>query len=266
MPVNQEYRAFLGWNILTQKAIGGSTLTYKELAQFVGVHHRVTRFFLALIQDYCMQNELPPLTILVVNATGLPGYGFIAWDLGRFEEGKQKVFQYNWTDIDNPFSSAVQGSVQNQLIDQLVHNPNAANEIYQRVRVRGVSQLIFRQTMLRIYQSSCAFCGLTLDVALEASHIIPWSECEDRDKLNIQNGLLLCSVHHRLFDAGALVVTDEYIIKCNQNFQDFHPTTDFDRLLFSDLDGRQLRLPETEQHRPGLPFLVAHRQQSLENE
>jgi putative restriction endonuclease len=196
----------------------------------------------------------------------LPGYGFIAWELDRFEQGKQEVYQYNWDEVENPFTFAIQGSVQNQLIDQLLQNINVANEIYQRVRIRGVSQLIFRQTLLRVYQSSCAFCGLTLDVALEASHIIPWSECEDRDKLNVQNGLLLCSVHHRLFDAGALIVTDDYIINRNVISQDFFPTTDFDRLLYSDFDGKPLRLPVNEQHRPGLRFLAVHRQQSTENE
>jgi hypothetical protein len=56
---------------------------------------------LAPIQSYCLQENLPPLTILVVNAeTGLPGVGFIAAeDIPRVQG---EVFRFDWVDYGCP--------------------------------------------------------------------------------------------------------------------------------------------------------------------
>lgn len=67
MKINQEERAFKAWIILTSIALKRNFITYKELGDKIGIHHRAVRYVLGLIQDYCMSNELPPLTILVVN-------------------------------------------------------------------------------------------------------------------------------------------------------------------------------------------------------
>ena len=37
---------------------------------------------------------------------------------------------------------------------------------------------------------------------LIASHIKPWSKCKSNQKLDVNNGLLLCPNHDRLFDEG----------------------------------------------------------------
>jgi putative restriction endonuclease len=259
MPVSQEYRAFLGWNFLTKKALAHNISTYSELAVFVGVHPRVTRFFLALIQDYCLNRNLPPLTILVVNTTGHPGPGFIAWDINQFEAGKQSVFDYNWLHEENPFNFAVKGNIENQIIQELVSNPLSANDIYIHVRVRGVSQSIFRQALLKVYNSSCAVCGLTYHIALEATHIIPWSENEN-ERLNIKNGLLLCSVHHKLFDSGAFVVNDDYSISVNNNINEYPIQSEFDRKMLTAFNGLLIILPQNNLHYPDLRFIQYHRQ------
>jgi putative restriction endonuclease len=262
MPVNQEYRAFLGWNFLTRKASEHQTSTYNELAAFVGVHPRVTRFFLSLIQDYCLNRDLPPLTILVVNITGLPGAGFIAWDTHQFETGKQNVYSHNWAEEENPFSFAVTGTVENQIILDLVSNPTTANDIYARVRVRGIAQSIFRQALLSAYNSSCAVCGLTYPIALEATHIIPWSENEN-ERLNIQNGLLLCSVHHKLFDVGAFIINDDYTISVNNNVNEYPAQSDYDRKMLTEFNGELIHLPQNIQHYPDLSFIQSHRNNFL---
>jgi putative restriction endonuclease len=259
MPINQEYRAFLGWNFLTKKALENQTCTYTELANFVGVHPRVTRFFLSLIQDYCLNRGLPPLTILVVNGTGVPGPGFIAWDTHQFEVGKQNVFNLNWSNEENPFSFAVSGTVENQIIQDLVSHPSKANDIYARVRVRGIAQSIFRQALLNVYNSSCAVCGLTYLIALEATHIIPWSE-NANERLNIKNGLLLCSVHHKLFDVGAFTINDDYSISVNNNINEYPIQSEFDNKMLTAFDGALINLPQNNQHYPDLNFIQYHRQ------
>lgn len=259
MPVDQEHRAFLGWNFLTRKALEHNTSTYTELAEFVGVHPRVTRFFLALIQAHCLHHGLPPLTILVINNTGLPGTGFIAWDTHQFELDKQKVFAHDWSQEENPFSFAVTGTIENQIIEDLISNPTSANDIYARVRVRGIAQSIFRQALLKIYNSSCAVCGLTYLIALEATHIIPWSENEN-ERLNIKNGLLLCSVHHKLFDVGAFIINDDYSISVNNNMNEYPVQSEFDHKMLAEFNGTIINLPQNNQHYPDLRFIQYHRQ------
>src|SRR4051794_32651460 len=65
-PVNQYQRAFLAWPVLTATASNHGTITYKEVGDRLGIHHRPVRFVLSVIQDHCLKEKLPPLTIIVV--------------------------------------------------------------------------------------------------------------------------------------------------------------------------------------------------------
>ena len=69
----------------------------------------------------------------------------------------------------------------------------------------------FAAEVLRNYGSRCALCGfhLQLDqqvVGLEAAHI-QWHAFDGPD--TVDNGLALCSLHHKLFDYGAFGLSDE---------------------------------------------------------
>ena len=77
---NHEQRAFLTWDVLAGRATARGKCTYGETADLIGLHHRPLRYVLELIQEYCLAEKLPPLTIIVVNQqTGEPGAGFIGW-------------------------------------------------------------------------------------------------------------------------------------------------------------------------------------------
>jgi len=105
--VNQYERAYRTWSILTQYAARKSSITYGQIGKRLGIHHRPTRFILDLIQNYCLEEKLPPLTVLAVNqGTGLPGLGFIAWDVDNLEQGRQQVFSHPWSSFKNPFTFA----------------------------------------------------------------------------------------------------------------------------------------------------------------
>ena len=70
----------------------------------------------------------------------------------------------------------------------------------------------FRQEVLEAYSHRCAMCGIQLDL-IDAAHIIPHSHPEGYD--TITNGLALCALHHRSFDAGLLYVLEDYSIQLN---------------------------------------------------
>lgn len=108
--INQTKRANIAWSILTEVAVNKDLITYGELGHQMKVHHRAVRFFLELIQNYCLNNNLPPLTILIVNQSGKPGEGYIASDIENFDLDKDLVYNFDWTKITNPFGEVEKSS------------------------------------------------------------------------------------------------------------------------------------------------------------
>ena len=70
----------------------------------------------------------------------------------------------------------------------------------------------FRQAVLGAYAHGCAMCGIQLDL-VDAAHIVPHAHPQGLDV--VSNGLALCALHHRSFDAGLLYVQDDYSIHLN---------------------------------------------------
>jgi putative restriction endonuclease len=250
--VNQWERAARAWPILTRTAASKTTITYGELSAQLGLpHHRPLRYALDKIHEYCLEAGLPPLTIVVVSrASGHPGAGFTAWDLGDWEDGVHLVYEYPWSLRLNPFAFAADGSTPEQLAGQLIDRPEDAAEIYGRIRDRGSAQRIFRLALLKAYQGRCAFCGLSLRAALEAAHIIPWSKASRAERVLPSNGLLLCSTHHALFDASVLSVSEDLRIACEQSRLPQHHWNEADRGAALSLDGEPIAKPADDRHRP----------------
>ena len=255
---NQAERVYRAWNILTECAKRRTPITYKQLGDALGMHHRPVRFILGPIQAYCLAEHLPALTILVVNQHGIQGSGFIALDADRFEEGLEKVYAENWDAQPNPYAFASDGTEYKALLNQLLAQPQDTEDIYRRVKVRGTGQIIFRDLLLRAYRGRCCFSGLTLTEGLEAGHIVPWVNCEKKDRLNVTNGLLLSSLHHRLFDAGLLTLTsDRRIVFCPPK-RGHLDAPDFERAVTTELHLQRMGLPRNAAHYPSLDFIATH--------
>jgi putative restriction endonuclease len=249
-PVNQYERAFRAWPILTAAAAKRSTITYAELADYLRIHPRPIRYVLSVIQDWCLQENKPPLTILVVNQHGQPGQGFIAWDANNLGEGYEQVYSFSWLTLANPFEFASEGVTLGELVRQLVTKPEDAILVYRRVKDRGISQVVFRGALMIAYRQQCAFCGLSLKPALQAAHIIPWGLASPEQRVSASNGLLLCSTHHDLFDADILSVTTERKICFLHDKIPGRRWTDADRRAVVVLDGQPIALPTNPQLRP----------------
>ncbi|WP_336031181.1 phosphorothioated DNA-binding restriction endonuclease [Geodermatophilus sp. FMUSA9-8] len=112
--------------------------------------------------------------------------------------------------------------------------------------------------VLEAWDRQCAFCGFDgqvggVPVALEAAHI-RWFTVDGPDELD--NGLALCSLHHKLFDRGVLGLDDELTVVVSQRFSARTPPGQ----AVYDLHGRRLR------PRPGTPtpaerHVIWHREQ-----
>ena len=75
------------------------------------------------------------------------------------------------------------------------------------VKVR-INQSEFRKRLLKRY-NGCCLCGLRNPELLIASHIQPWRNSDKNEKVDDDNGLLLCPNHDQLFDKGFITFTDD---------------------------------------------------------
>lgn len=86
-----------------------------------------------------------------------------------------------------------------------------------RDRVRSSA---WRLQVLEAWDRQCAFCGFDgqaggMPVGLEAAHVRWWA-LDGPDDLD--NGLALCLLHHKLFDRGMLGLLDEHTVVVSQRF------------------------------------------------
>ena len=80
-----------------------------------------------------------------------------------------------------------------------------------------LGQSSFRVLVTDAYQRRCAITGERTLLALEAAHIIPYSEEGLHD---VRNGLLLRADFHRLFDAGLVSVSPDLRIKISKRIKE----------------------------------------------
>lgn len=248
--INQTERARLAWQVLIRIANLRKTIKYAELGALIGVHHRAIRYVLGPIQDYCLESCLPPITILVVNGSGRPGSGFIAHDPTDIENGLEAVWRYEWKKESNPFDFAAEGLSYNALITTLTKTPDEAEDVYVKVKSRGVQQILFRDAVRKAYSLRCAFTGIQFQDTLDACHIVPWAYATPQQRMDVRNGILLNPLHHRLFDKAYLTISDDYkILYYDPNGVNWKHSKS-EAGLTQKLHNKEMHVPHFLRHRP----------------
>lgn len=248
--------AFRAWPILVERAKQHRPITYGQLAAALGIHHRPVKYVLSEIQDHCLREKLPPLTILVEDQKGHVGRGFIAWDADDFETGRDLVYREAWSNRPNPFGFAADGSTPDDIATAINAGSTSPAAAFALVRQRGMAQVIFRKTMLLVYAGQCAFCGHRGHPILQAAHIIPWGKATPDQRLDPTNGILLCVLHHRMFDLNWLRIDEDFRI--GVNWPTIIPngiSSDQHRAL-SSLDGKPIVLPSDKRHWPSKDLIA----------
>jgi hypothetical protein len=75
---------------------------------------------------------------------------------------------------------------------------NTEREVIIKARI---GQTEFKNRLLKKYQR-CVLCNIDIPELLIASHIKPWTKSNNNEKVDFNNGLLLCPLHDKLFDLG----------------------------------------------------------------
>jgi hypothetical protein len=83
-------------------------------------------------------------------------------------------------------------------------NPTMAQALVNARVGHGKFGLQVRQ----LWDHRCSVTGSSTQAALEASHIRPWADSNDSQRLDPNNGLLLTANLHKLFDAGLISFED----------------------------------------------------------
>ncbi len=115
-----------------------------------------------------------------------------------------------------------------------------------------LGQGAFRILVTSAYHRRCAISGEKALPVLEASHIKPFS-CSGPNR--IDNGLLLRSDIHKLFDAGYLTISTDYRVEVSRRIKE-----DFENGgNYYTYHGKNLFvLPDADQERPNHQFLEWH--------
>lgn len=81
-------------------------------------------------------------------------------------------------------------------------------EYRERIVRERVHQPVFRERVLRAYQTQCAICSLPRPELLDAAHIV--ADKEPDGIASVPNGMALCKIHHSAYDNDLLSVTPDY--------------------------------------------------------
>ena len=209
MKKSWEHAAGILWPHLVSAARNKKKLFYSDLAPHVATSSRHVGKALGPILFFCMEERIPPLTSIVVNMhTQVPGSGFTRWETMAISSAQARVYEYDWSKVDNPFGGFGENDTKETFATTLLDDPSKAKSIYLRVKARGSIQAIFRRALIKAYCGRCAVCELSFEEVLEAAHIVPWVNASHSERISPRNGILLCANHHRLFDSGWIQITE----------------------------------------------------------
>ena len=252
MSINHYERAYLMWNTLIECAAKGEVLSYKKIFELTNIHWRVQKIPLEYIQQYCMEERLPPLTILAVNnSSRLPGSGFIACSPEETKTETQKVFDYDWKSQDNPFSFACNIKDFEEIIEA-IKNSNSGKTKIGAIKSRGILQSLLKDASLQIYHNQCAMCKLSIEELLDACHIKPFRDCNENEKKDIKNIIILCKNHHKLLDSHLITIDTNYKMHVSTNIEYKSPA---DKNLFYQINNVTLNLPSDTKYYPDKQYI-----------
>jgi len=134
-------------------------------------------------------------------------------------------------------------------VDLALRRQYAQAIVHQRLHQR-----VFRERVLIAYSSQCALCRLRHPELLDAAHI---KEDSEGGEPIVPNGVAMCAIHHRAFDAQVLGIRPDYVLQVRHDVLEEHdgPTL---RHALQGLHGETLIVPSRRAARPA-PDLLEER-------
>lgn len=116
-----------------------------------------------------------------------------------------ELYQTVWRYIDRKYKSDKE--IVKEIETEMETLQVEGQERLALVKIR-VNQSVFRDRLLNKYHT-CCLCKVENSALLKASHIKPWAASSSSEKLDVENGLLLCPNHDALFDGGFISFSND---------------------------------------------------------
>lgn len=152
------------------------------------------------------------------DSSGNPYVTFMAEYFGKYIEtmsdSSAPIFEESVRKIDtspvNKLDLSTEATQIKDTIDKLLERVGNIGETTRDAVVKQrVGQGLFKTMLMKKYDGKCCLCSLGLKPLLIGSHIKRWCESEDSEKLDPNNGLLLCALHDALFDSFFISFQDD---------------------------------------------------------
>jgi HNH endonuclease len=90
----------------------------------------------------------------------------------------------------------------------------------ERMVIQRIGQDVFRDALMDYWGRRCPLTGITEPALLRASHIVPWSDCNDEQRLDVHNGLLLSALWDAAFDKGLVSFDDDGTLRVSASLSE----------------------------------------------
>ena len=144
------------------------------------------------------------------DSAGNPVFAMTPDYLIAYVEQVQANATLNWYEHSRPptkpssFSKRVREATHERAVNstELILNrlQNLSESEKQVVVSQRIGQGSFKKLLMEKYSKKCCICGFDFHPLLIGSHIKPWSQSTTQERLDPNNGLLLCVLHDALFD------------------------------------------------------------------
>ncbi len=163
----------------------------------------------------------------------------------RADRAMWDAFSKNWNEMSEKSEAAFDTLMTETTStlpapDATIDIPTGPSETERTVKTRRL-QRFFRNAVLASYENRCALTGIAVPQLLVASHIIPWSENEER-RADPTNGLCLNVLHDKAFDRHLITFDEDYRLVVSSALKSYD-VPKFQSINFAQLEGAELTMP-----------------------
>ena len=138
-------------------------------------------------------------------------------------------------------------------INTILETPILEETVKERLQFSRIGQERFRKTLITYWKGCCAVTGCQETRILRASHIKPWRVCNNFERLDVFNGLLLLPNLDAAFDQGLITFDRQGKIMISPSFRKNAP-------MLGITEDMKIRLDERHQ-----TYLAYHRDMYRKN-
>jgi len=158
------------------------------------------------------------------------------------------IADLNIYEIDEEQLEFVMGTVQKMEHDFLIPIL-AGTESETKTKLRLGHQR-FRKELLSLWHDRCALCEVELPELLRASYAKPWKDCTTKERIDPNNGILLCRNHDALYYNGLIAFDGQGKIHISSRI----PEEDYEKYGLM----KKMTVNRTEKNKPFLKWHKKH--------